>query len=130
MINEPRFCNMWRIDIGELPPSLNKFYAGMHWSKRKAIVDEWHIRLLEAFRRADLPQHLPTPIMLSVTQFCKGIVRDSDNGVVSAKLCGDALKEYGYIIDDNPTYIRSVELQCVKGKSNKTVILILPAVLE
>ena len=115
---------MFTIEIDDLPPSLNKFYSGMHWAKRTEIVHEWHLRFLNAFRRANLPTKLGTPIVVNVTQFCKGVVRDADNGVVAAKFCGDALKEYGYIVDDGPEYISSVILQCKKGKANKTVVLI------
>ena len=78
-----------------------------------------------AFIEAKLPKELATPITLSVTQFCKGVVRDADNGVISAKFCGDALKLYGYIPDDSPEFISTVILRSAKGKANKLVINIL-----
>ena len=115
---------MFRIIVDCLPPSLNRFYSGMHWAKRKAIVDEWHGLMRLAFVETQLPKTLPTPITLSVTQFCKGIVRDSDNAVVGAKFCGDALKLYGYIPDDSPEFISTVILQSAKGKADKTVFII------
>lgn len=115
---------MTRIEVGEIPPSLNKYYSGLHWTKRKAITDEWHLLFLAAFRKAKLPKPLAYPITLHVVEFCKRL-RDSDAAVMASKFCGDALVKYGYLPDDNPNYIRSVILQSRKGKEDKTVILIL-----
>lgn len=115
---------MYRIEIDELPPSLNAFYGGMHWAARKKIVDEWHRTIWLACKAAKLPKTLQTPLTLSVTQYCKGVVRDADNAVVGAKLFGDTLKECGYIPDDGPAYIPTVILTTKKGKENKLVVVI------
>lgn len=115
---------MWRIEIDALPPSLNKFYSGMHWAVMKRARDEWHGLMQAAFIEAKLPKTIPTPISLNITQFCKGHLRDSDNAVIAAKFCGDALRIYGYIPDDTPQYIDTIILRSEKGKTNKTVILI------
>lgn len=116
---------MYRIEINALPPSLNAFFGRMHWTKRKAIVDEWHGLFLGAFRDAGLPRPLQTPISLSVTEFCKGNVRDSDNAIVAIKLCADALKAHGYIPDDGPAYRNNDVLRTEKGKEDRTVIIIM-----
>ena len=68
----------------------------------------------------------PAPLILSVTLFCKGIVRDADNAVLAAKFCLDTLVLYGYLPDDNPRYVKSIVLTTSKGKENKTVILLQP----
>ena len=115
---------MWRIEINALPPSYNAFHAGMHWARRKAIVDEWHGLFLAAFVDANLPKPLPTPISLNVTEFCKGNVRDCDNAVVAAKLCADSLKMHGYIPDDGPKYRNNDILSTEHGKENRTVVII------
>jgi len=108
----------YKVTVNALPPSLNAFYSGMHWSKRNAIVNEWHWRFRAAFLDAKLPKQLPTPLTLHVIQTCKGVVRDCDNGVIISKTLGDSLKLFGYIPDDNPKYINKVILESVKGKTN------------
>lgn len=115
---------MWTIAIDELPPSLNEIYAGVHFRKRKMYADKWHLLFLAAFRKAKLPKPLPTPITLNLTSFCKGVVRDTDNGILGIKFLGDSLKKYGYIKDDSPLYIPIVILQSKKGKTNKLAITI------
>lgn len=89
------------------------------------MTDEWHLRLLAAYREAKLPKPLKWPVTLSITQYCKGVVRDADNAVIAAKFAGDTLAEHGWLPDDNPTYIPTVILSTKKGASNKTVVQIL-----
>ncbi len=118
---------MYRVEVPSLPPSLNKFYAGMHYRKRKEYADEWHGLFLGAFREAGIPRPLPYPITLDVTQFsCPE--RDCDNSVISAKFALDALVGGGWLPDDSPEYVRCVVLhsaRCDTKRKNKTVILIL-----
>lgn len=113
---------MHRVEVNALPPSLNKFYSGMHWTKRASMVDEWHGLFRAALQDAKVKKKLVTPLSLNVTQFCSRIVRDVDNGIISAKLFADALKLYGYIPNDTPEFIQSVILQSKKGKEDKIVI--------
>lgn len=114
---------MLKIQVQGIPPSLNKYYSGMHWTKRKSITDEWHLRFLAAFRKAKMPKPLKHPITLCVIEFCKRI-RDSDGTVMASKFAGDALVKYGYLPDDNPSYIPTVVLQSRKGTEEKTLLLI------
>lgn len=114
---------MHRIEVLGKPPSLNKFYSGVHWSVRKAIVDEWHTLFLMALRASGCPRIVATPINVSVTLFCKGRLLDADNVVVSAKLFCDSLVLGSYIPGDSPKYISSVTLACRKGKEDKVVVM-------
>lgn len=114
---------MYRVEVAGLPPSLNAFYAGMHFRKRKALADEWHAAFHWAFVAAKLPRPLRWPVTLDVTQFSKRI-RDCDNAVISAKFAGDALVAGGFLPDDTPEYIACVVLRSAKGKENRTVMLI------
>lgn len=118
---------MYRIEFDQLPPSLNAFYGGMHFSKRKKIVDEWHSIMGWACKAAKLPTTLQTPLTLHCTQFCKGVVRDADNAVVGIKLFGDSLKACGYIEDDSHKFVSTVILETKKGKEDKMVIIISPS---
>lgn len=117
---------MYRLEIIGKVPSLNTIYGGTHWSKRKELCDQWHSVIGYACKVAKLPRTLPTPITLSVTQFCKGRVLDSDNAVLIAKWACDTLKEMGYIPEDSPAYVPTVILNARKGKEDKVVIDIFP----
>ena len=115
---------MWTISIDSLPPSLNQWYSGVHWSKRTKTKEEWSWKFLAATKEAKLPDKIAHIQTVHVTQFCKGIVRDADNAVVAAKLFGDFLKAQGIIEDDGPKFIETIVLTTKKGKENRTVILI------
>jgi Holliday junction resolvase RusA-like endonuclease len=116
---------MWRVEINDIPPSLNAFYSGMHWTKRKLIMDKWHLLFLAAFRRT-LPDAIKCPVTLSATIYAVRQPRDCDNAVIAIKAAGDALKIGGYIPDDSPEYVTTVILSSKKStdKKNKTVLII------
>ncbi len=93
---------------GERPTSWNKFYAGSHWTKRKAAKD---------MTRLAVRQALPTevingegwpatgPVRITVTAYMAGRLYDVDN--VCTKLYVDALK--GWVInDDGPAHVTAV----------------------
>lgn len=92
------------------------------------MADKWHLLFLSAFRETKLPKPLPTPLLLHATQFCKGKIRDVDNGITIVKFGGDALKKYGYILDDGPKYIKTIILDSKKGNQNKTILTIIQTV--
>jgi len=119
---------MYRIEVNALPPTLNAFWSGMHHRKRMAIKEEWSGLFLRAFQEAKLPKPLPKldrPYQIHCTQFCKGNVRDSDNGIVGIKLVKDTLKRLGYIKDDDWETFNDGITSTRKGKTNKIVIHIL-----
>lgn len=75
----------------------NKFYAGVHWSKRKAIVDYWHKLTYYSMLQQKVPKKLfkcPVAITLLVNSKL-----DIDNHGFLAKLIIDALK--GYLIEED-----------------------------
>ena len=93
---------------GERPTSWNKFYAGSHWTKRKAAKDQAKL----AVRRA-LPTEVingdgwpaPGPVRITVIAHMAGRLYDVDN--VCTKLYVDALK--GWVIkDDSPAHVVAV----------------------
>lgn len=114
----------YKVTVDALPPSLNAFYSGMHWSKRKAIVDEWHWSFRAAFLHAKLPLKLETPLTIHVVQYCKGKPRDVGNGCVIEKLLSDSLKLFGYIPDDSPTYIEKLIIETKKDKTSWCEIIL------
>ena len=115
---------MFRIEVEGRVPTLNTWLSGTHWRVKARQKKEWQELFWAGFIDAKLPKKLDTPIILNVTQFCKSIVRDVDNAVLSGKFCLDALKEYGYIPDDSPKYVSQMTLTTKKGKRDKSVVII------
>jgi len=93
---------------GERPTSWNKFYAGSHWTKRKAAKDQAALTV----RQALPPQVIngegwpaSAPVRITVTAYMTGQLLDVDN--VCTKLYIDALK--GWVInDDGPAHVTAV----------------------
>ena len=88
------------------PVSLNKFYAGMHWTQRASMKND--IRDIVAMQMEGVPV---IPICdVSVT--CLSNVKfDLDNTIPSVKFVLDVLVELGYIPNDSKKYIKSVTLR-------------------
>lgn len=86
---------------GQLP-SWNKFYAGMHHTKRTELKNEWRLLVRQALGPVDAPLDYP----VSITVYCeyKGSPVDCDN--VCAKLIIDGLVQAGLLVDDTPEYVR------------------------
>lgn len=115
---------MYRFEVPYLPPTLNQFYAGVHWGRRQAWKNAFNSLILAEFRKKGFPKVLKTPITIHCTQFCKRNVRDADNSVIGVKFLQDALVHFGHIPDDNHKHISTVILQTRKGKEDKTVFII------
>ena len=88
------------ITLGKVP-SLNSFYAGSHWTKRKKAKDA----ALEKIK-----QQLGFNQGAAYNSFrVIAYVRyryDLDNSIIAIKFSSDALKTLGWIIDDSPKYFR------------------------
>lgn len=92
----------------ERPLSWNAFYAGGHWSKRKAEKDRVWLVTRAAFppdvvNGVGFP--LTTKVVIHITAYVKDKPMDADN--VCTKLYVDALK--GWVIaDDDGRYVETV----------------------
>ena len=92
----------------ERPISWNAFYAGAHWSRRKAEKDRVWLAVRAAFPRAvidgdDWPARCR--VRIEVTAYVKERPMDADN--VCTKLYVDALK--GWVIpDDDGQWVETV----------------------
>lgn len=109
---------------GETGPTLNKFYAGMHYSKRKQIKDAWKLLTrIAVAKQGTLPvETYPISIDCCIL-FGPGKRRyDWENCAATMKLIQDALCSLGILTDDNHKYIiggrlwteRSDEESCVQ----------------
>lgn len=92
------------------PISWNKFYAGMHWTKRSQMIHEWRWAVITALQEKGVKkvEPLDPTFHIRFTAYKKTQVLDVDN--VCVKPIIDGLKDYGLIKDDTPRYIESIEL--------------------
>lgn len=92
------------LTLGKVP-SLNSFYAGSHWTKRKKAKDA----ALETIKG-----QLGFNQGAAYNSFrVRAYVRyryDLDNSIIAVKFTSDALKTLGWIIDDSPKYFRELLL--------------------
>lgn len=99
--------------------SLNKLYAGMHWSTRKRQADEWHWRVVSALKEAGIKKRMfEAPVRIAFAWPGK---LDLDNTAYMRKMIIDALK--GYLIeDDDRRYIIGLSDEIGTGKGIKVTV--------
>lgn len=83
------------------PPSLNKFYAGKHWTVRKKLADGYKRQVKAALD--DIDSFTIDRFELRVAYNSR---YDCDNSILCCKFVADALVEKGYVPDDSPKYYR------------------------
>jgi hypothetical protein len=95
------------------PPSLNTYYSGQHWSKRKRVRDDWHEKVALLAPDIEVTDY-PVSVTCEV-RFSDGRGQyDTDNCVAAAKLITDGLEEAGVLDGDTPKHIDSVTLRSVR----------------
>ena len=92
------------ITLGKVP-SLNSFYAGSHWTKRKRAKDAALQKIKEQLGYNTTPSYRSFSIAAYVRYRY-----DLDNSIIAVKFTSDALKTLGWIIDDSPKYFRRCTL--------------------
>lgn len=100
---------MLEFDISGRPLSWNKIYASPHWSKRKKLVDDykWQVKLgLLKFRIPATPVKSPCKFEFDV--FVKRSL-DCDNVFVKGII--DYLRDWGYLPDDNPKWVKEITVR-------------------
>lgn len=99
----------------ERPVSLNQWYSGQHWTKRKREAERVH-----ALVRAQLHgrKAYTTPVHITVTAYFKNRPQDASN--IVAKIYEDALIGH-VLIDDGPKYVRSMTTESRIDKRNPRV---------
>ena len=109
------------LTLGKVP-SLNSFYAGSHWTKRKKAKDA---ALKEVKEQLGFNQDAPYN-SFRVTANVR-YRYDLDNSIIAVKFTSDALKALGWIKDDSPKYFRRLLMvwteQIPKDKAQITIEL-------
>jgi len=106
-----------KIILIDLPKiSLNKWYAGAHWSKRKQIKDTYKLLIKNQFKEV-----FPKDNIYNVTYtfYFKSRPLDTTNCVAMVKLIEDVIFE-----DDNYKTIPSITILSKKAKSDYVEIFI------
>ena len=112
---------------GERPISWNKFYSGMHWTKRKALADATHLVVVAAVRD-QIPdvEEYKKPVNIRLVAAFKNRPLDADN--ICAKLYIDGLIHAGVLVDDSPTYVRTVATTSLVDRNRPGLLIsIVPA---
>lgn len=100
--------------------SLNKIYAGQHWSKRKELAEVFHRSLIE-YRNVKIEEY---PLDVSYIFTFKDKTLDCSNTALMAKLLEDGLVAWGVIKGDEIEYIQSVTLISQKGGADEVEIIL------
>lgn len=97
--------------------STNAIYAGMHWAKRKALADEYHMALIE-YRGKKIT--IPTTLNFTFTFKSKWL--DCTNCGFMAKLLEDSLVINKIIPNDTPDIVESINIRVIKGDRDSVMI--------
>ncbi len=97
--------------------SMNKFYAGMHWTKRKKIKDMYHFIIKSVTNvRIDFPCDVEYTFWFSKQPL------DCTNTSAMIKMIEDCL-----FVDDSYKMVRSIKTTVEKRKDNIVFIKVIPA---
>lgn len=112
------------IILNETLPSWNKFYVGMHWAKRKEIVDYWHKLVWSNCKEQKIPKMKYNGRSVSVHTTCyfssrKVQIKPTD---ICDKLVVDELKNI--VLEDNDwKHIKCTTTESQVDKENPRTII-------
>lgn len=97
-------------------PSNNKAYSGMHWTKRKALADKWHLVFGSYLRAAGVK-----PMERFTLHLRYNSRHDCDNLSLLQKLAVDTMKGR-YVPDDTKKHYRGTHTEVDEALPNNTFI--------
>lgn len=98
-------------------PTLNRWYSGGHWSKRKELADEWHEAVWLVCREQGIKPVTEFPISITTKSYRKRSL-DVSNAITASKLVEDGLVKAKILPDDTPQYVARHVVEAV-GKATK-----------
>lgn len=104
-------------------PSLNQWYSGGHWSKRKKVADEWHDAVWAVMREKKIKPITDFPISVTYRFYMKRLL-DPSNTITAPKLIEDGLVKAGIIPDDTARYIGRIVLDAPEKGNDRVVVTI------
>ena len=123
------------LHLPKIGPTLNKWYSGQHWSKRKKTQEQWERMVSIYIRKQDMRPVATYPVDIYVAcRFGKGSRSyDATNLAATAKLVEDGLCAAGVLENDSNKYVRSVKLTSIKPtdyggrEGDETIVTIIEA---
>lgn len=104
------------IQLGKIP-SLNKFYAGPHWTFRSKEKTKWRAIIMD---QLDYDFIFESCIITAKVNYRY----DLDNCIMAIKFTQDALVEAGMIHDDNKKFIKAVRIEPASDLPKDTSLII------
>lgn len=86
-------------------PSLNEWYSGTHWSKRKKLKDKWFIQFMALLRKNK--KQLFSEYDLTIYYHSN---LDPSNTITVIKFLEDTMKKDRWIHDDSPKYCKGLHI--------------------
>ncbi len=123
---------MIHLTIPIVAPSLNTWYAGQHWSKRKKIADAFHRAIFVVCKQEKIKPITQYPVKITTRSFYKQKRKlDTVNCVTNNKLAEDGLVRAGILKDDTPQYVSGHEVLCPRfGCDEDMTIIIIEEALK
>lgn len=103
-----------------LKVTTNDIYKGMHWAKRKKIVDLYHRELIP-YRKNRITGY---PVDIAYIFRFKSRPLDTTNCTFMAKMLEDAMVVNGLLEDDSVEYVGSTTIYSEKGKMDEVEIFV------
>ena len=105
------------IEIPWIGPTLNKVWAGVHWTSRRNIARQGHEMTCVYAKRI---RPFENPVHITFQPIVTGKFFDASNYMLTAKIIEDGLVKCGVLEDDGPKFVLSVKLLApIKGKQTK-----------
>lgn len=109
-----------------MAPSLNKIWAGIHWSVRKKMADTGHKATWEAAK--DI-KPFDNPVSLVFQPLVKGRMFDTTNYILSVKVIEDALVEHEILPGDTNKHVKAITMLPAVKAPEKAVEVTIKEVL-
>jgi len=108
------------LSIAGVGPSLNAYYAGLHWTQRQKVTDSWHDAVATYVMDHELDPILIRTRCVFILEHGPGQkLMDSINLAVTCKMMEDGLVSVGILQADTPSWVQSHQLVGIRG--NRTV---------
>ena len=112
-----------RIEYSEMPPKELRGNSRAHWAARFKPKEELQNTTVFELRRQDCPSM--GQINVKYIAYWCGKPIDRDNLIIGMKAALDCFVIEGIIEDDNPNYVKSIEVEYHRVRHTKDVKLIM-----
>lgn len=99
------------------PPSLNAYYAGGHWTKRKKAKDLYLANIKSFF--SDYDPFSAKTFRIDLTYNSR---YDCDNAIIAVKFLADSITHLNIVKDDSKKYFQEMSIKVDLSLPNDTFI--------